>query len=70
MKTKMRVVTALLVAVIVGPFALSGCVSTSEIDNVPDANSGRQATDLEQAYKNGDINREQYRSVKKKLSAP
>lgn len=70
MKTRIRVLTVLLAASIVSTLAIAGCVSTSEVNNVPDANSGRQVTDLEKAYKNGDINKEQYKSVKKKLAAP
>ena len=70
MKTKLHLIAALLAASIVSTLAIAGCVSTSEVNNVPDANSGRQVTDLEKAYKNGDINKEQYRSVKKKLASP
>jgi len=68
MKTKTRLIAVLVAANFVGALAITGCVSSSEVSNVPGESFGRQMNDLDQAYKNGDLTKEQYNKVKKKLA--
>jgi len=56
----------LLAAVLASPVAFSGC-SSSKTTNSTSATVGQQLIDLDKAYKEGVITKEQYDKMKKEI---
>jgi hypothetical protein len=67
MKTKTYLTAALLAASLIGGLLITGCGSTTKVSTTPGESVGKQLIDLEQAYKDGDISKEQYEKLQKKL---
>ena len=64
MNTLLRI--ALLSLVLVAPAALTGCSSSKTTTNTS-ATVGQQLIDLDRAYKDGVITKDQYEKMKKEL---
>ena len=56
----------LLAAVLASPVAFSGC-SSSKTTNSASATVGQQLIDLDKAYKDGVITKDQYEKMKKEI---
>lgn len=69
MKTKTYLSAALLAASLISTLAVAGCVSSSKSTITPGAteSTGQQLIDLKKAYADGDITKEQYQKLQKKL---
>ena len=69
MKTKTYLSPAVLAASLISTLAVTGCISSSKATTAPAPTEsvGQQLIDLNQAYTDGDITKEQYEKLQKKL---
>ena len=67
MKTKTYLSVALLAASLISTLAVTGCVSKSTVTSGSTESTGQQLIDLKKAYADGDITKEQYEKLQKKL---
>jgi hypothetical protein len=60
---------ALLTASLISTLAVTGCISSSKATTTPASteSTGQQLIDLKKAYADGDITKEQYEKLQKKL---
>ena len=65
MKLKTLLTPGLLGAILITPLVTGGCVSSSKSTTTSTESVGQQLIDLDKAYQDGDITKEQYDKLKK-----